>query len=210
MSLNIHEAALPKRNETYVKTITAFANTSDGTLIIEIDDSTRPVIGMDKDLMFRIMDSITNAISDNYGPQIVPNISFQTIGGKCIVMTEIYADTSRPYYLKHTDKENGTCIRVAGISRQVDAVKPKELELEGTYASRDKQICIGYEVKEDTIDKLCQGIYRYMKSAIDPSEGKRSIAVIAVEHLPNWKLLKENGNQLLATNSLVLFTGDYF
>ena len=45
--------------------------------------------------------------------------------------------------------------------------------------------CIGYEVKEDAIDKLCQDIHRYMKSAIDSSEEKRSIAVITVEHLLN-------------------------
>ncbi|MFR3675633.1 MAG: hypothetical protein ACLTW1_17310 [[Clostridium] innocuum] len=90
-----------------------------------------------------------------------------------------------PTVLKHTGKENGTYIRVAGTSRQADAVKLKELELEGTHASWDEQICIGYEVKEDAIDKLCQDIHRYMKSAIDSSEEKRSIAVITVEHLLN-------------------------
>ena len=176
MNLNIYKAALPKRSETYIKTMTAFANTSGGTLIIGIDDSTRSVIGMDKDSVFQIMDSIANAVSD---------ISFQTIEGKCIVIVEIYAGTNRPYYLKHTGKENGTYIRVAGTSRQADAVKLKELELEGTHASWDEQICIGYEVKEDAIDKLCQDIHRYMKSAIDSSEEKRSIAVITVEHLLN-------------------------
>ena len=170
MNLNIYKAALPKRSETYIKTMTAFANTSGGTLIIGIDDSTRSVIGMDK---------------DSCEPQIVPDISFQTIEGKCIVIVEIYAGTNRPYYLKHTGKENGTYIRVAGTSRQADAVKLKELELEGTHASWDEQICIGYEVKEDAIDKLCQDIHRYMKSAIDSSEEKRSIAVITVEHLLN-------------------------
>ena len=143
MNLNIYKAALPKRSETYIKTMTAFANTSGGTLIIGIDDSTRSVIGMDKDSVFQIMDSIANAVSDSCEPQIVPDISFQTIEGKCIVIVEIYAGTNRPYYLKHTGKENGTYIRVAGTSRQADAVKLKELELEGTHASWDEQICIG-------------------------------------------------------------------
>ena len=201
MNLNIYKAALPKRSETYIKTMIAFTNTSGGTLIIGIDDSTRSVIGMDKDSVFQIMDSIANAVSDSCEPQIVPDISFQTIEGKCIVIVEIYAGTNRPYYLKHTGKENGTYIVIApgiampharpecgakkiGIS-QADAVKLKELELEGTYASWDEQICNGYEVTKEAIDKLCQDIHRYMKSAIDSSEEKRSIAVITVEHLLN-------------------------
>ena len=185
MNLNIYKAALPKRSETYIKTMIAFTNTSGGTLIIRIDDSSRSEIGVDKDSVFQIMDSIANAVSDSCEPQIMSDISFQTIEGKCIVIVEIYAGTNRPYYLKHTGKENGTYIRVAGTSRQADAVKLKELELEGTHASWDEQICIGYEVKEDAIDKLCQDIHRYMKSAIDSSEEKRSIAVITVEHLLN-------------------------
>ena len=115
-----------------------------------------------------------------------------------------------PTVLKHTGKENGTYIRVAGTSRQADAVKLKELELEGTYASWDEQICNGYEVTKEAIDKLCQDIHRYMKSAIDSSEEKRSIPVITVEHLLNWKLLKKSGNQLLAANSFILLTSDYF
>ena len=77
-----------------------------------------------------------------------------------------------PAVLKHTGKENGTYIRVAGTSRQADAVKLKELELEGTYASWDEQICNGYEVTKEAIDKLCQDIHKYMKSAIDSSEEK--------------------------------------
>ena len=115
-----------------------------------------------------------------------------------------------PTVLKHTGKENGTYIRVAGTSRQADAVKLKELELEGTYASWDEQICNGYEVTKEAIDKLCQDIHKYMKSAIDSSEEKRSIPVITVEHLLNWKLLKKSGNQLLAANSFILLTSDYF
>ena len=96
MNLNIYKAALPKRSETYIKTMTAFANTSGGTLIIGIDDSTRSVIGMDKDSVFQIMDSIANAVSDSCEPQIMSDISFQTIEGKCIVIVEIYAGTNRP------------------------------------------------------------------------------------------------------------------
>ena len=91
-----YKAALPKRSETYIKTMIAFTNTSGGTLIIRIDDSSRSEIGVDKDSVFQNIDSIANAVSDSCEPQIVSDISFQTIKGKCIVIVEIYAGTNRP------------------------------------------------------------------------------------------------------------------
>lgn len=203
------KASLPKRSETYIKTMIAFANTSGGSLIIGIDDS-RSVIGVDKDTVFQIMDAIANTVSDSCEPQIIPDISFQTIEGKCIIIIEIYPGTNRPYYFKHVGKENGTYIRVAGTSRQADAVKIKELELEGTHSSWDEQICIGYEVKTEAIDKLCHDIHMYMMSAVESVEEKKNIPMITEEHLLNWKLLKKTGNQLQAANAFVLLTGDYF
>ena len=55
---------LPKNSEKYIKTIIAFANTQGGQLIIGIDDQTREIIGVDEDILFRTMDSISNAVSD--------------------------------------------------------------------------------------------------------------------------------------------------
>ena len=68
------KASLPKRSETYIKTMIAFANTSGGSLIIGIDDS-RFVVGVDKDTVFQIMDAIANTVSDSCEPQIIPDIS---------------------------------------------------------------------------------------------------------------------------------------
>ena len=187
----------------------AFANTGGGSLIIGIDDS-QIVVGVDKDTVFQIMDAIASTVSDSCEPQIIPDISFQTIEGRCIIIVEIYPGTNRPYYFKHVGKENGTYIRVAGTSRQADAMKIKELELEGTHSSWDKQICIGYEVKAEAIDKLCHDIHMYMMSAVESVEEKKNIPMITEEHLLNWKLLRKTGSQLQAANAFVLLTGDYF
>ena len=203
------KASLPKRSETYIKTMIAFANTSGGSLIIGIDDS-QIVVGVDKDTVFQIMDAIANTVFDSCEPQIIPDISFQTIEGRCIIIVEIYPGTNRPYYFKHVGKENGTYIRVAGTSRQADAMKIKELELEGTHSSWDEQICIGYEVKAEAIDKLCHDIHMYMMSAVESVEEKKNIPMITEEHLLNWRLLRKTGSQLQAANAFVLLTGDYF
>ena len=140
----------------------AFANTGGGSLIIGIDDS-QIVVGVDKDTVFQIMDAIASTVSDSCEPQILRDISFQTIEGKYIIIVEIYPGTNRPYYFKDVGKENGTYIRVAGTSRQADAMKIKELEL----------ICIGYEVKAEAIDKLCHDIHMYMMSAVESVEEKK-------------------------------------
>ena len=154
----------------------AFANTGGGSLIIGIDDS-QIVVGVDKDTVFQIMDAIASTVSDSCEPQILRDISFQTIEGKYIIIVEIYPGTNRPYYFKDVGKENGTYIRVAGTSRQADAMKIKELELEGTHSSWDEQICIGYEVKAEAIDKLCHDIHMYMMSAVESVEEKTGITL---------------------------------
>lgn len=76
---------LPDDSKKYMKTIVAFANTAGGKLIIGIDDKTKDVIGVDSKSVFQIMDRIANAVSDMCVPQIVPDITFQTIEGKCVV-----------------------------------------------------------------------------------------------------------------------------
>ena len=172
------KSELPKKSERYIKSIIAFANTSGGKLIIGIDDTTREIIGVNKEAVFQIMDGIANAISDCCEPQIVPDITFQTLDGKCIVIVEIYPGANRPYYLKQTGKENGTYIRIAGTSRPADITKVKELEIEGRNWSWDELLCIGYTVTEQAVEKLCKDIYTYMLAATSSEEERRTIPTV--------------------------------
>lgn len=108
---------LPKDSEKYAKTVVAFANTQGGQLIIGVDDKTRKAVGIDEDAVFKIMDSISNAISDTCEPQIIPSIEPQTIDGKTVIVVTVAPGANRPYYLKSKGKDAGTYIRVAGTSR---------------------------------------------------------------------------------------------
>ncbi|NBH36256.1 ATP-binding protein [Clostridiaceae bacterium] len=65
---------IPKKSEKYIKSIIAFANTAGGKIIIGVDDESHKIIGVDKDEVFKMMDNITNTISDMCYPQIFPNI----------------------------------------------------------------------------------------------------------------------------------------
>ena len=83
------KVTIPKDSEKYTKSIVAFANTQGGKLIFGVDDETRKVVGIDEDELFRMMDSISNAVSDSCVPQIVPNIEPQTVDGKTVIVVTV-------------------------------------------------------------------------------------------------------------------------
>ncbi len=196
--------ALPKNSEKYTKTIVAFANTQGGRLIVGVDDQTRKVVGVDEDSLFRVMDSISNAVSDSCTPQIVPNVEPQTVEGKTIIVVTVMPGPNRPYYLKSKGKDNGTFIRVAGTSRLAHSERIKELEMEGARISWDELTCVGYKVTEKATKKLCKDIMKYRKEAGLPNRN------VTISQLVNWKLLKKDEDSVLASNAFVLLTSDYF
>ena len=204
------KSELPKKSEKYIKSIIAFANSSGGKLVIGIDDESRGIIGVNKGSVFQIMDGIANAVSDCCAPQIIPDITFQTIDGKCIVVVDIFPGTNRPYYLKSAGKEQGTYIRVAGTSRLADSLKIKELEMEGCNMSWDELVCVGYQITDEAIEKLCRDIRTYMVNAVGSEDEKKSIQEVTMDQLLNWKIIKKADGEVMATNAFVLLTSDYF
>lgn len=201
---------LPDKSEKYMKTIIAFANTQGGQLIVGVNDVTREVTGVDMDSVFKIMDRITNAVSDSCTPQIVPDITFQTIEGKTIVVVYVAPGANRPYYMKSRGKEGGTYIRVAGTSRQADADKIKELELEGARISWDELICVGYEVKENAIKKLCRDMNRYRNEMQQRKGNAEKLQQVTRAQLLNWNVIKKTEDGYLASNAFALLTGKHF
>lgn len=201
---------LPQKSERYVKSVIAFANTSGGKIVIGIDDENQEIIGVNEKEVFRLMDRIANAVSDSCEPQIMPDITFHTIEGKCVVIVEIYPGASRPYFLKSVGKADGTYIRMAGTSRPADSIKIKELEMEGVNLSWDELTCVGYEVTDYAVNQLCEDIRQHMIDSLPIGEDKKSIHNVTKEHLLNWKVLKQTEGEVFAANSFVLLTSDYF
>ena len=201
---------LPKKSEKYLKTVIAFANTSGGQILIGVDDESREVVGVDEKEVFQIMDSVANAVSDCCEPQIMPDITFQTIEEKCVLTIRIYPGASRPYFLKSMGKSGGTYIRVAGTSRPADEAKIRELEIEGHNLSWDELTCVGYEVSDDAVNKLCFDIHKYMLNAASTEDEKKAVHQVTKQHLLNWKILKQIEGETAATNAFALLTDDYF
>lgn len=199
-----YKVTLPDKSEKYMKTIVAFANTQGGKLLIGVDDKTHEAVGVDDEVLFQMMDSIANAVSDSCVPQIIPDIEPVTIDGRTVISVSVEPGKNRPYYLKSKGKENGTYIRVAGTSRQAFPEKIQELEMEGLRISWDDLTCVGYPVTEKATEKLCKDIEKFRnKSGLEERD-------VETEQLINWKVLKRNEGQLTASNAYALLTSDYF
>ena len=145
---------LPPNSEKYTKTIVAFANTQGGKIIFGVVDETREIVGIDADILFEVMDSIANAVSDSCVPQIVPDIEPYTIDGKTVVVVTVTPGPHRPYYLKSKSKEAGTFIRVGSTTRLACPDKIKDLEFEGANISWDELTCVGFTIKEAAIKRF--------------------------------------------------------
>ncbi|MCR5783580.1 MAG: putative DNA binding domain-containing protein [Clostridia bacterium] len=201
---------LPKNSEKYTKTVVAFANTQGGKLVFGVEDETREIVGIDDTILFQIMDSIANAVSDSCAPQIVPEIEPYTAEGKTIIVVTVTPGPSRPYYIKSRGKENGTYIRVAGTSRIASSEKIKELEMEGAKISWDELTCVGYPVNENAIKKLCRDINSRRKEMQEQKGLSQKLPTVTKTNLENWKLLRKTNDGYLASNAFVLLTSDYF
>ncbi len=201
---------IPQKSEKYIKTIVAFANTSGGKIIIGIDDKTHNIVGVDKNEVFKMMDNITNTISDMCYPQIFPNIEITTINEKCLIVIEIYPGANRPYYIKSLGKEKGTFIRVSGTSRLVDEAILKDLELQGSRHSFDEMVCVEEKYNPDKAQKLCTTIQKYMISSLKTEEEKNKIPNITIQNLINWGIIKNMEGTLFPTNALILLTNNTF
>jgi len=138
------------------------------------------------------------------------DIIASAIEHKCIVIVEIYPGPNRPYYIKSLGKEEGTYIRVAGTTRKADPVRIKELEMQGTRLSYDEMVCVGHEVTDEAVKKLCADIRKFMLAHADSDEAKKTVNDVTQTNLENWGIVKRQAGAVMATNAFVLLTSDKF
>jgi predicted HTH transcriptional regulator len=204
------KVAVPKKSDNYVKSIVAFANTAGGKLIIGIDDKTHEIVGVNKDDVFKIMDGITNTISDTCYPQIFPSISFDTIEEKCVIVVEIYPGACRPYYIKSLGKEAGTFVRVSGTSRHADEAILRDLESQGLRHSFDEIVCMDQKFDSNEADKLCAAIKKYLVDSAQTESEKKQVKNITIQNLMNWDIVKKVDGNFVPTNAFILLTSNKF
>lgn len=60
------------------------------------------------------------------------------------------------------------------------------------------------------MNRLCRDIKQYMIDSATTDEDKKAVRDVTKEHLLNWKVLKQTEGEIMATNSFVLLTSNYF
>lgn len=202
------KAALPEKSIKYMKSVVAFANCSGGKILFGIEDDTCKVIGIDDENVFKTMDAITNAISDSCEPAIYPDISLQTIEDKTIIVVEISVGNQRPYYIKSMGKENGVFVRVSGTSRPADKYMIKELLFEGSNRSFDQTICLGLDITDDDIAKLCSSMKQTALKNCRDDEERAAVKDVTVNQLISWGIILERDGKYVPTNAFALLAGN--
>lgn len=202
-----YKVTVPDKSEKYMKTVVAFANSGGGRIVFGVDDQTLEIVGMDSENIFKIMDAITNAISDSCEPKIRPNVTLQTIDDKTVIVVEVMQGAMCPYYIKSKGVTEGTYIRVSGTSRLVEEHMLKELILEGQNRYYDSEPCNGMNVTDAEIEQLCKNMKEVALKNIWQDSEKAEIKDVTKNVLISWGILSEVNGKVLPTNAFALLSG---
>ena len=192
-----YKVTVPDKSEKYMKTVVAFANGRGGKIVFGVDDKTSEVVGMDEENIYKTIDAITNAISDNCEPAIRPDVVLQTIGDKTVIVVEIFPGAQRPYYIKSQGMVDGTYVRVSGTTRHVEGYLLKELILEGENRYFDSEICQNMIVSDSEIEELCKNMKETAVKNIWQDSEKAKVKDVTKNVLISWGVLKEVDGQCI-------------
>ena len=108
-----------------LRTITAFANSAGGRLVIGVEDD-GTVVGVADPLAEE--ERVASLISDHISPQLVPAIDLMTLGDETVLVVDVPLSTRRPHYITRQGPETGVYVRLGSTTRQADAALVAELE----------------------------------------------------------------------------------
>ena len=120
-----------------LKTLTAFANTAGGVMLIGIEDVTKNVLGLENPLDEE--ERLCSLIADSIEPRLVPNVELIAWQDKTLLAVEVYPSGSRPHWLKSEGPMQGVYVRLGSTNRQADVDLIQELRRSATGAAFDEQ-----------------------------------------------------------------------
>ena len=108
-----------------LRTITAFANSAGGRLVVGVEDD-GTVVGVADPLAEE--ERVASLISDHISPQLVPAIDLMTLGDKTVLVVDVPLSTRRPHYITRQGPEAGVYVRLGSTTCQADPALVAELE----------------------------------------------------------------------------------
>ena len=120
-----------------LRTITAFANTAGGTLLVGVEDATHHVRGVCEAL--DLEERLANLISDRIAPRLVPDLELLPWRDTHVLGVEVHPSPSRPHFIKREGPERGVYVRVGSTNRRADRELIEELRRLARGESYDEQ-----------------------------------------------------------------------
>lgn len=201
-----YKEMVPEDSQKYMKSVVAFANGDGGRIVFGIEDGTMQVVGIPQSDLFRLMDAITNAVTDSCAPMIIPDLFVQEVKGKSLIILEIAPGMQRPYYIKKKGLVKGTYIRTAGTTRPADQAMLQELLLEGKNKFFDQQPIPNLKVKQSDVAALCHSMRETAKKNAASDFQRQAIKELTVNQLISWGVLLEHKGQLIPTYAYAMLT----
>lgn len=124
-------------HKNIIKTITAFANTAGGTLLIGVENKTKAIIGLNDPLEGE--EQLASLIADSIEPRLVPSIDIINWQGRTLLAVEVFPSSLRPHNVKTLGPENGTFVRIGSTNRQADGPLREELARWAKHHSFDEE-----------------------------------------------------------------------
>jgi predicted HTH transcriptional regulator len=183
-----------------MKDICAFANSKEGYIILGIEDSTRKVVGVNKEEIFELEERIANLISDHFDNRPVYIVRIINYKGKILLCLKITSGELVPYFIKSADREGGTYIRLGSSSRLASVEELAELERRRQNISFDAIEFI--QANKNDLD------YDFIEKTMEKIALKRNIVKQAPSDrlLESLKIIKKAGNQYVPTvGGILLF-----
>ena len=173
-----------------LKTLSAFANTAGGRLIVGVDNE-RHIIGVEHPLDEE--ERICYLIADSIAPRLVPNVELMTIEGKTVLVVEVFLSGLRPHYLKTEGPENGVYVRLGSTNRQADRELIAELRRTAEGIAFDE-----LPMPEITVDDLDLATIKTLFGG-DRKLGEKELITL--------KLLTHEQGRIVPTKGAVLLFG---
>ena len=131
-----------------LRTVTAFANTAGGTLLVGVEDATRHVRGVREPL--DLEERLANLISDRIAPRLVPGLELLPWRDTHVLGVEVHPSPSRPHFIRREGPERGVYVRVGSTNRRADRELIEELRRLARGESYDEQAMP--EIDSEAID----------------------------------------------------------
>ena len=186
---------LPKKSDLN-KTIVAFSNDAGGTLILGIQEKPRQIVGIPEDELVEYEELISSQIHDSCSPTILPDITFQNIDEKYIIIVRIAKGNNPPYYLKSKGEKEGTYIRVGSSNRKVTPELLEELHRKRSNISFDSVAVYEKELDEINFQSFKDQFKQIVGEELTLS-GLKKLNLTYLEH-----------DRLFPKNALILLSDD--